>query len=146
MSIFKNIMSKIFPSAFASETDHKEQVDKINDKNVASDTTNGQNSASQPKENTQPTTAPAANKVDVVAILDEMQKKYPQKLNWHTSIVDLMKLLGLDSSLDARKQLAKELNYSGDMNDSATMNIWLHKEIMRKIAENGGVLPDSIKH
>lgn len=139
-------MSKIFPSAFASETDHKEQADKINDKNVTSDTTHEENSASQPQETTQATTAPAANKVDVVAILEEMQKKYPEKLNWHTSIVDLMKLLGLDSSLNARKQLAQELNYTGDMNDSAAMNIWLHKEIMRKIAENGGVLPESIKH
>ncbi|TEA28061.1 DUF3597 domain-containing protein [Candidatus Schmidhempelia bombi] len=146
MSIFKNIMSKIFPSAFASETDHKEQADKINDKNVTSDTTHEENSASQPQETTQATTAPATNKVDVVAILEEMQKKYPEKLNWHTSIVDLMKLLGLDSSLNARKQLAQELSYTGDMNDSAAMNIWLHKEIMRKIAENGGVLPESIKH
>lgn len=139
-------MSKIFPSAFASETDHKEQADKINDKNVTSDTTHEENSASQSQETTQATTAPATNKVDVVAILEEMQKKYPEKLNWHTSIVDLMKLLGLDSSLNARKQLAQELNYTGDMNDSAAMNIWLHKEIMRKIAENGGVLPESIKH
>lgn len=144
MSIFKNIMSKIFPSAFASETDHKEQADKIKETNATSEISNGENATSKPKEESQSTVA--ADKVDVAAILDEMQKKYPQKLNWHTSIVDLMKLLGLDSSLDARKQLAKELNYTGDMNDSTTMNIWLHKEIMRKIAENGGVLPDSIKH
>ncbi|MFM7779926.1 MAG: DUF3597 domain-containing protein, partial [Alphaproteobacteria bacterium] len=64
-----------------------------------------------------------------------------QKLNWRTSIVDLMKLLNLDSSLGARKELATELGYTGDMNDSATMNIWLHKQVMKKVAENGGTVP-----
>lgn len=64
-----------------------------------------------------------------------------QKLNWRTSIVDLMKALDLDSSLAARKELAKELNYTGDTNDSATMNIWLHKALMKKLAENGGKVP-----
>jgi hypothetical protein len=64
-----------------------------------------------------------------------------QKLNWRTSIVDLMKLLNLDSSLAARKELATELGYTGDMNDSATMNIWLHKQVMKKVAENGGQVP-----
>jgi hypothetical protein len=64
-----------------------------------------------------------------------------QKLNWRTSIVDLMKLLNLDSSLGARKELATELGYTGDMNDSATMNIWLHKQVMKKVAENGGQVP-----
>uniref|UniRef100_UPI0005B27542 DUF3597 domain-containing protein n=1 Tax=Methylobacterium sp. B34 TaxID=95563 RepID=UPI0005B27542 len=62
------------------------------------------------------------------------------------SIVDLMKLLGLDSGLAARKQLADELHYTGDKDDSASMNIWLHKQVMQKLAENGGKVPDDLKH
>ena len=68
-------------------------------------------------------------------------KKSGQKLDWRRSIVDLMKALDLDSSLSARKELAAELNYTGDMNDSATMNMWLHKALMKKLAENGGKVP-----
>ena len=83
--------------------------------------------------------------VDVEAVLTEMAAGQGQKLNWRQSIVDLMKLLGLDSSLDNRKELARELNYSGDMNDSASMNIWLHKQVMRKLAENGGKVPEDLK-
>ena len=76
-----------------------------------------------------------------------MAAKNAQQLNWRTSIVDLMKLLGLDSSLQARKTLATELHYTGDMNDSAAMNIWLHKAVMQKLADNGGqVPPDLIRH
>ena len=65
--------------------------------------------------------------------------------NWRTSIVDLMKLCGLDSSLANRKELAQELGYTGDMNDSATMNIWLHKQVMKKLSENGGFVPADLK-
>ncbi|MBL8568238.1 MAG: DUF3597 domain-containing protein [Phreatobacter sp.] len=90
-------------------------------------------------------TAPAAVPVDVVAILTEKATKAGQKLNWKTSIVDLLKLLDLDSSLAARKDLAKELGYTGDTNDSATMNVWLIKQVMRKLAENGGKVPDDLK-
>ena len=75
-----------------------------------------------------------------------MSSKNPQKLNWRTSIVDLMKLVGMDSSLEARKELAKELNYSGDTNDSAAMNIWLHKQVMKKMSENGGKVPQDLLH
>ena len=74
-------------------------------------------------------------------ILDAAVKKSGQKLDWRRSIVDLMKALDLDSSLSARKELAAELNYTGDMNDSATMNMWLHKALMKKLAENGGKVP-----
>jgi len=81
----------------------------------------------------------------VEAVLNGMASKNSQDLNWRTSIVDLMKLLDLDSSLSARKELAQELHYSGDMNDSASMNIWLHKQVMQKLAENGGKVPDSLK-
>ena len=79
--------------------------------------------------------------VDVAAILNNLAAKNPEKLDWKRSIVDLMKLVGMDSSLAARKELAKDLNYSGDMNDSASMNIWLHNEVLRKLAANGGKLP-----
>ena len=81
--------------------------------------------------------------VDVEAALDGMDGS--GNLNWRTSIVDLMKLCGLDSSLAARKELASELDFSGDTNDSASMNIWLHKQVMAKLAENGGKVPDSLK-
>lgn len=90
------------------------------------------------------TSSPASGSstpVDVAPILDAAVKKNGQKLDWRRSIVDLMKSLDLDSSLGARKELAKELNYTGDTNDSATMNMWLHKALMRKLAENGGKIP-----
>lgn len=86
--------------------------------------------------------APAPPKVvDVTAILDGLAAKNPEKLDWKKSIVDLMKLVGMDSSFGARKELAKELNYSGDPNDSATMNVWLHKQVLIKLSENGGKVP-----
>jgi hypothetical protein len=88
-----------------------------------------------------------AQSVDVEAVLNGMAAKNAQQLNWRTSIVDLMKLLGLDSSLQARKTLATELHYTGDMNDSAALNIWLHKAVMQKLADNGGKVPaDLIRH
>jgi hypothetical protein len=89
--------------------------------------------------------APPAQTVDVAAIVDKAAAAKGEKLAWRTSIVDLMKALDLDSSLTARKELAKELKYTGDTNDSATMNIWLHKQIMVKLAANGGKLPSDIK-
>ena len=90
-------------------------------------------------------TAPAQT-VDVAPILDKAVAAKGEKLEWRTSIVDLMKALDIDSSLAARKELAKELNYTGDTNDSASMNIWLHKQVMAKLAANGGKLPPDIKH
>ena len=85
-----------------------------------------------------PTGAPAAvPQVDVVAKLEEMAKANPEKLNWKVSIVDLMKLLGLDSSLSNRTELAQELGYTGDTNDSATMNIWLHQQVMQSLSNRG---------
>ena len=89
----------------------------------------------------------AATAVDVEAILTKMEDEGDEDLNWRQSIVDLMKLLKLDSSLTARKELAKELGYTGELTGSAEMNIWLHKQVMRKLAENGGKVPDSLlKH
>ena len=92
------------------------------------------------------TPAAPPQSVDVAAIVDKAAAASGEKLEWRTSIVDLMKALGIDSSLTARKELAKELGYTGDMNDSASMNIWLHKQVMAKLAANGGKLPPEIKH
>ena len=89
--------------------------------------------------------APAAT-VDVAPILDKAVAAKGEKLEWRTSIVDLMKALDIDSSFSARKELAKELGYTGDSNDSASMNIWLHRQVMVKLAANGGKLPPDIKH
>ena len=90
----------------------------------------------------QPKPAPAAPQpVDVEAVLKRMQADNKQQLNWQTSIVDLMKLLGMDSSLENRKELARELGYTGDTGDSAAMNIWLHKRVMKELAAHGGKVP-----
>jgi Domain of unknown function (DUF3597) len=95
------------------------------------------------------TAAPAAAPapiVEIAPILDKAVAAKHEKLEWRTSIVDLMKALDIDSSLAARKELAKELGYTGDTNDSASMNVWLHKQVMAKLAANGGKLPPEIKH
>ncbi|PLY43509.1 hypothetical protein CSZ94_07595 [Janthinobacterium sp. ROICE36] len=83
--------------------------------------------------------------VDVEVVLVDLASKHAETLNWRTSIVDLMKLLQLDSSLAARKELAQELHFTGDTNDSASMNIWLHRQVMIKLAENGGKVPEDLK-
>jgi Domain of unknown function (DUF3597) len=88
---------------------------------------------------------PSGTAVDVAAILDAAVKKKRQKLKWRTSIVDLMKALDLDSSLSARKELAKELGYDGDMKSSAKMNVWLHKQVIQKLKDNGGKVPDEFR-
>jgi hypothetical protein len=90
---------------------------------------------------------PAAqgSSVDVAAVMNRLAAQSKEKLDWQKSIVDLMKLLNLDSSIGARKRLAQELHYSGDMNDSAAMNVWLHKQVMIKLAENGGQVPKELR-
>jgi len=133
MSIFGNIMSKIFGHAKAAAPAPGTAPTPGGAKPAAA----GPATAS---------TGPAGGPpVDVEAILTHLATQNHEKLDWRKSIVDLMKLLNLDSSLHARKELAKELHYSGDMNDSASMNIWLHKQVMTKLAENGGKVPDSLK-
>jgi hypothetical protein len=92
-----------------------------------------------------PAGATPLSQVDVAAVLTKLAAQKKEKLDWRRSIVDLMKLLDLDSSLNARKQLAHELNYTGDTNDSASMNIWLHKQVMTKLAASGGKVPDDLK-
>lgn len=86
----------------------------------------------------------AQQEVDVAATLDALAAKNSEKLDWKHSIVDLMKLVGMDSSLSNRKELADDLHYTGDTSDSASMNIWLHKEVLRKLSENGGKVPQEL--
>jgi hypothetical protein len=131
MSIFGKIMSSIFGSSTATAAP-----------------AGGAPAGSAPAAGTSPTATAAApaQSVDVAPILDAAVAAKKEKLEWRTSIVDLMKALDIDSSLSARKELAKELGYTGDTNDSASMNIWLHKQVMTKLAANGGKLPPEIKH
>ncbi|MEX3693392.1 DUF3597 domain-containing protein [Paraburkholderia sp. BR14263] len=114
----------------------------------------------QPPPSAEPTPDPAATQaaasdtatasptpladVDVAAVMDQLVSESGEALNWRTSIVDTMKALGVDSSLEHRKQLAQELKFDGDMNDSAGMNIWLHKQLMQALAANGGKLPQDL--
>lgn len=97
---------------------------------------------------TSPSAAPATppRSVEIASILDKAVATKAEKLEWRTSIVDFMKALGIDTSRATRQQLAKELGYTGDANDSASMNVWLHKEVMEKLAASGGRLPPEIKH
>jgi len=128
MSIFGSIMSKIFGHGSAQ----------------AANASPSPAPSGSPASTATPASAPAQT-VDVAAIVDKAAAARGEKLAWRTSIVDLMKALDLDSSLAARKALAKELHYTGDTNDSATMNVWLHKQVMTKLAANGGKLPADIK-
>jgi hypothetical protein len=130
MSIFGSIMSKIFhhPKAQAAP---------------AAPTAAPAPQASAPQAAPAAPTPMAA--VDVEAVLTVMAQDSGQTLDWRHSIVDLMKLLSLDSSFAARKELAGELGYTGDTGDSAAMNIWLHKAVMEKLAANGGIVPDSLR-
>lgn len=128
MGLFGKIMDKIFRGGATAEAPHDAyKPGQSNESRVA----------------TGAATATATN-VDVEAVLSGMAAKHGEKLDWKHSIVDLMKLVGMDSSLAERKELAKELNYTGDTNDSAKMNMWLHKEVMKKLAENGGKVPASL--
>ncbi len=95
----------------------------------------------QPAPAPQPQPTPAAQVVDIEEVLDGLNAERDQKLNWRSSIVDLMKLVGMESSLSERKELADELGYTGDKSDSAAMNIWLHKQVLKKLQDNGGRVP-----
>jgi hypothetical protein len=145
MKLFNTLMSKIFGHGSAP----------------AAGTTSAPAPASAPAPGAPPTggggqtAAPAAGSsggggaapaksVDVDAVLTEMASKNSEHLDYKKSIVDLMKLVGMDSSLANRKELATELGYTGDQNDSATMNVWLHKAVLKKLSENGGKVPQNL--
>jgi len=140
MGMLSNIFHKIFPSSHPAVA----QADTAAPAPPASAGPSASAGTSSPP----PTSAPAASsmpEVDVEQVLNNMSQASGQTLNWRTSIVDLLKLLGLDSSLQARKELASELGYNGDTNDSASMNIWLHRQVMNKLAANGGKVPADLK-
>src|SRR5207237_6796443 len=120
MGLFNNLMSKIFSHAAPAGAGSSGAP------------------ATAPAATTSAPTAAPAQPVDIAAVLNDLAAKNPEKLDWKRSIVDLMKLVVMDSSLSARKQLATELHYSGDQSDTAAMNVWLHKEVLRKLLENGG--------
>lgn len=142
MGILSNIFGKIFPSSHAANSQGQQPAATPG----AQPAPQAAPSAAAPGQPAPAQAAPAAmEQVDVEQILNDMAQKNSQKLNWRTSIVDLLKLLDLDSSLAARKELAQELQYSGDMNDSAAMNIWLHRQVMNKLAANGGKVPADLK-
>ncbi|WP_262268422.1 DUF3597 domain-containing protein [Microvirga yunnanensis] len=148
MSIFSRIKDAIFGgSATAQETPQAPSTSTQPKPGSAAAPGAGGTAVSAPQGSTT-SSAPSATpmaQVDVEAVLTDRAAKKGQKLDWRKSIVDLMKLLDLDSSLDARKELAKELNYTGDTSDSATMNIWLHKQVMAKLAASGGKVPDDLR-
>lgn len=125
MSFFSSILSKLgIGSAEAAESDAS--------------------ATAQPSTGFTPASS-VISEVDVVAKLEGMAVAHPEKLNWKTSIVDMLKLLGLDSSLAARKELAAELGCPADkMGDSAQMNMWLHKAVLQKLAQNGGNIPKEL--
>jgi len=125
MGIFSNIMGKIFG--------HKSKTAPAPAPTPAQAPTPTAPTAAAP--------VPAPQPVDVTAVLDELAADNPQKLDWRHSIVDLMKLVGMESSLSERKELADELGFTGDKGDSASMNIWLHKQVIKKLSENGGKVP-----
>jgi pyruvate/2-oxoglutarate dehydrogenase complex dihydrolipoamide acyltransferase (E2) component len=135
MSIFGNIMSAIFGHSSSAAAAPAAAAP------AASPAQPAPAQAAAPT----PASAPGAP-VDVTAIMDGLAAQSSERLDWRRSIVDLMKLINLDSSLAARKELAQELNYAEDMNDSASMNIWLHKQVMIKLAENGGRVPDELRN
>ena len=134
MSIFGSIMSKIFGPREAAAAPTAQQPSSATAPGTSSSSQGGGGQAAAPQQS-----------VDIEAVLTGMASQNAQKLDWRHSIVDLMKLLGLDSSLGARKELAQELHYSGDANDSAAMNTWLHKQVMQKLAETGGKVPNELK-
>jgi hypothetical protein len=131
MNLISNILGKILP--------HHHQ-DVVNPEAISA------NAVPESIAAPDSTSESAPQQVDVMQILGSMAEQNSEKLNWKTSIVDLMKLLDMDSSLAARKQLAKELNFDGDTSDTANMNMWLQREVMQKLAENGGAVPQEILH
>lgn len=125
MGILRTIIEKIFPAKHENSTP-------------------GATESAPPEPMTYVSTP--SQELDVEKMLDGLAAKAPQKLNWKSSIVDLMTLLDIDSSLSARKSLAEELQYSGALDGSAEMNLWLHRQVMDKVAANGGKVPTELKH
>lgn len=129
MGIFGTIMSKL---GFGDKHEDAAPADQA----PATDTASADAAPAAPV---------AMSEVDVAGKLDQLAENSSEDLNWQTSIVDMLKLLGMDSSLEHRKQLASELNCPADlMDDSASMNIWLHKTVLQQLAANGGNVPANL--
>ena len=146
MGILSNIFNKIFPHSDSAKKAQAEAQAKAQAQTAPTAPTASAPAA--PVAPAAPAAAPAPvamDQVDVEAILNQKLQASGQNLNWRTSIVDLLKLLDLDSSLQSRKELAAELHYTGDTSDSASMNIWLHRQVMNKLAQNGGKVPADLK-
>ena len=143
MGMLSNIFHKIFPSSHPAVVKNNTAPASQAAPKTAQPTTTVKTEAT-----TAPVTAQQAHpvdEVDIEQVLNAKNQTAGQTLNWRSSIVDLLKLLDLDSSLQARKELAAELGFSGDTNDSAAMNIWLHRQVMNKLAANGGKVPADLK-
>jgi hypothetical protein len=136
MGMFGNLMNKIFHHAGVAERPTDAWTPERANVGLAPAATSGSGTATA--------TPSAIQEVDLTASLDKLASSAGEKLDWRKSIVDLMKLVGIDSSISSRKELAKELNYSGSTDDSAAMNIWLHKEVMKRLAANGGKVPGEL--
>ncbi|WUR14150.1 DUF3597 domain-containing protein [[Empedobacter] haloabium] len=145
MGILSNIFHKIFPSSHPAVQQKPATPAATPQAAPATAPAAASPAAPAPVAPAQQAAPAAMAEVDVEAILNQKAQSAGQPLNWRTSIVDLLKLLDLDSSLQARKELAQELHYTGDTGDSAKMNIWLHRQVMNKLAANGGKVPADLK-
>jgi hypothetical protein len=139
MSVFGKIMSAIFGHGGAQAQPNPPGSDTTAGANVSAGAAKPAGTPASPQTQQQ-------TNIDVEAVLSKLASQNREKLDWRKSIVDLMKLLKLDSSLAARQELARELHYAGDTKDTATMNMWLHRQVMIKLAENGGKVPDDLRH
>jgi hypothetical protein len=137
MSVFGSIVSAIFGSKHAAGVTPTAGTSSVPPSSTGTSAAPGTSAAGA--------AAKPISRADVEAILKKLDDDQDEDFEWGKSITDLMKLLKLDSSLGARKQLAKELGYTGALDGSAEMNVWLHKQVMTKLAESGGKVPDSLK-
>ena len=144
MSVFGSIVSAIFGSKHAANAAPSAGATPGSPASGGASAPSGSAASSGAAAGT--AAAKPISREDVEAILKRLHDDQREDFDWRKSIVDLMKALDIDSSFTARKELAKELGYTGDSNDSASMNIWLHKQVMTKFAANGGKLPPEIKH
>src|SRR5215475_8724575 len=140
MSVFGNIMSSIFKHGSTATPTAKPPAP-----GGSAAPSGTPAAAGTPTATGTAATGKAMTRAEVEAMIANIAASKSEQYNWRQSIVDLMKLLNLDSSLNARKQLAQELGYTGTLNGSAEMNIWLHQQVMTKLAESGGKVPDSLK-
>lgn len=144
MGLFSGIMSKIFGHTPAAKPAAVAAVAAVASAPLPATAADVPAESAATATTASPPVAPPPPVVDVTAVLDDLAAHHGEKLDWRRSIVDLMKLVGMDSSLASRKELASDLAYNGDMGDSAKMNVWLHREVIKQLAANGGKVPDDL--